>query len=111
MTDEGCTFEQTRTRLDEILVAVRKKDTSLEQSLEMLEEGVRLANRCNELIDQTTWRAPASEDAEGAQEDVVAEAAGDAPESLDGGEEAIDADTSVDDPVEDVAQLPDDERS
>ncbi|MDO8915424.1 MAG: exodeoxyribonuclease VII small subunit [Coriobacteriia bacterium] len=56
MSDERYTFEATRTRLDEILVQVRKKDTSLEQSLELLEEGVRLANLCNELIDQTSWR-------------------------------------------------------
>jgi exodeoxyribonuclease VII small subunit len=56
MSDERYTFEATRTRLDEILVQVRKKDTSLEQSMELLEEGVRLANLCNELIDQTSWR-------------------------------------------------------
>jgi exodeoxyribonuclease VII small subunit len=63
MTDERHTFESTRVRLDEILVAVRKKDTSLEQSLELLEEGVRLANLCNELIDQTSWKP--AEPAEG----------------------------------------------
>jgi exodeoxyribonuclease VII small subunit len=63
MSDERYTFEATRTRLDEILVQVRKKDTSLEQSLELLEEGVRLANLCNELIDQTSWR-PAEGEAE-----------------------------------------------
>jgi exodeoxyribonuclease VII small subunit len=61
MTDETYTFEQTRTRLEEILVQVRKKDTSLEQSLELLEEGVRLANMCNELIDKTSWEAPRSQ--------------------------------------------------
>jgi exodeoxyribonuclease VII small subunit len=58
MTDERHTFEQTHARLEEILVAVRKKDTSLEQSLELLEEGVRLANICNELIDKSSWDAP-----------------------------------------------------
>jgi exodeoxyribonuclease VII small subunit len=58
MTDERHTFEQTHARLEEILVAVRKKDTSLEQSLELLEEGVRLANLCNELIDKSSWEAP-----------------------------------------------------
>jgi exodeoxyribonuclease VII small subunit len=63
MTDERTTFESTHARLDEILVAVRKKDTSLEQSLELLEEGVRLANLCNELIDQTSWKQPAVETA------------------------------------------------
>jgi hypothetical protein len=34
---------------------VRKKDTSLEKSLDLLEEGVRLANQCTELIDQQDW--------------------------------------------------------
>jgi exodeoxyribonuclease VII small subunit len=61
MTDENYTFEQTKARLDEILVEVRKKDTSLEKSIELLEEGVRLANRCNELIDRTGWEPAASE--------------------------------------------------
>jgi exodeoxyribonuclease VII small subunit len=56
MSDETYTFEQTRVRLEGILVEVRKKDTSLEQSLELLEEGVRLLNQCNELIDQTSWK-------------------------------------------------------
>jgi exodeoxyribonuclease VII small subunit len=64
MSDESYSFEATRTRLEEILVQVRKKDTSLEQSLELFEEGVRLANLCNELIDQTSWRPaePVTED-------------------------------------------------
>jgi exodeoxyribonuclease VII small subunit len=73
MSDESYTFEATRTRLDEILVQVRKKDTSLEQSLELLEEGVRLANLCNELIDQTSWRP-----AEAVADDVELTVDGDA---------------------------------
>lgn len=77
MTDERGSFEATRTRLDEILVAVRKKDTSLEQSLELLEEGVRLANICNELIDQTSWRsADPADEREEPETDAVAAAEG-----------------------------------
>ena len=34
---------------------MRKKDVSLERSLDLLEEGVALANRCTELIDQAAW--------------------------------------------------------
>jgi exodeoxyribonuclease VII small subunit len=71
MTDETYTFEQTRVRLDGILVEVRKKDTSLEQSLELLEEGVRLLNQCNELIDQTAWRPLAAAPEEGEAEAVA----------------------------------------
>ena len=77
MSDERYTFESTRVRLDEILVAVRKKDTSLEQSLELLEEGVRLANMCNELIDQTSWKAPESAEGDAALEGA-SESAGEA---------------------------------
>lgn len=80
MTDGNETFESTKARLEEILGQVRKKDTSLEQSLELLEEGVRLANRCNELIDQTSWRPETDDDATGHAivGDDVAPADGDA---------------------------------
>ena len=53
MADEKYTFEQARVRLEEIASEVRKKDTSLEKSLDLLEEGVRLANTCTELVDHT----------------------------------------------------------
>lgn len=68
MANEEYTFSQARTRLEDIVTQVRKKDTSLEQSLELLEEGVRLANACTELIDSTELRTVAvdggSQDAE-----------------------------------------------
>jgi len=57
MTDESHGFSAAKTRLDEIVTQVRKKDTSLEKSLDLLEEGVRLANICTEQIDQTDWSA------------------------------------------------------
>lgn len=68
MTDERYTFEQARIRLEEIAAEVRKKDTSLERSLDLLEEGVRLANICTELVDHpelgasTTISRPEIED-------------------------------------------------
>lgn len=52
-------FTQARARLEEIVVQVRKKDTSLEQSLDLLEEGVRLANLCTELVDHSEWKPSA----------------------------------------------------
>lgn len=61
MTDERSTFETARARLEDIVVQVRRKDLSLEQSLDLLEEAVRLVNQCNDLIDQTAWRAEAEE--------------------------------------------------
>ncbi len=57
MPEESYSFATARTRLEEIVVQVRKKDTSLEKSLDLLEEGVRLANQCTELIDHADWEA------------------------------------------------------
>lgn len=59
MSDERYTYEQARARLEEIASLVRKKDTSLERSLELLEESVRLANVCTELVDRTDLGATA----------------------------------------------------
>ncbi len=61
MADADYTFAQARARLDDIVSQVRKKDTSLEKSLDLLEEGVRLANACTEQIDQSEWRAAAAD--------------------------------------------------
>ena len=60
MTD---TYAAAKEQLDEIVNQVRKKDVSLERSLDLLEEGVALANRCTELIDQAAWES-ADEDVE-----------------------------------------------
>lgn len=57
MSDEAYSFSTARVRLEEIVSQVRKKDTSLEKSLDLLEEGVRLANACTELIDHADWNA------------------------------------------------------
>jgi exodeoxyribonuclease VII small subunit len=57
MPEDSYNFAQTRLRLEEIVSQVRKKDVSLEKSLDLLEEGVRLANQCTELIDHADWDA------------------------------------------------------
>lgn len=62
MADQKYTFEQARIRLEEIAAEVRKKDTSLEKSLDLLEEGVRLANICTELVDHTDLGASVTVD-------------------------------------------------
>lgn len=61
MADEKYTFAQARVRLEEIVGQVRDKDVSLEKSIELLEEGVRLANQCTELSDHTEWQSVARE--------------------------------------------------
>jgi len=73
MSDDRSTFETTRARLEDIVIQVRRKDVSLEQSLDMLEEAVRLVNQCNDLIDQTSFRAPIAEGLEGAEGEMLAE--------------------------------------
>jgi exodeoxyribonuclease VII small subunit len=80
MSDDRSTFEVTRARLEDIVAQVRRKDVSLEQSLDMLEEAVRLVNQCNELIDQTSFKSASSEERDG---DAIS-ATGDAPAAEDG---------------------------
>ncbi len=100
MADEGHTFEQTKSRLEEILGEVKKKDTSLEKSIELLEEGVRLANRCNELIDRTSWEESPDGAEEGSEGD--AQEGGSVGEAdADGGGAAVEA-GGAEAPVEDA---------
>lgn len=104
MADERYNFAQARTRLEEIVTQVRKKDTSLEKSLDLLEEGVRLANTCTELSDHTEWRTVAEEQA------VAEDQTADAP--TEAGDEAQDvSDFAEELPVaeDDETPLPDDE--
>ena len=56
MAGDYNTFGEVRARLDEIVSEVRKKDLSLEKSLDLYEEAIKLGNRCAELIGQ--WRGP-----------------------------------------------------
>jgi exodeoxyribonuclease VII small subunit len=82
VADEKYTFEQARIRLEEIASLARKKDTSLEKSLDLLEEGVRLANICTELVDHTDMSATAT--VEVAPSDASSHATPDAVAPLDG---------------------------
>ncbi len=49
-------FNEALGRLEEIVEEVKKKDVPLEKSLDLLEEGVKLANVCTEKTDQSHWR-------------------------------------------------------
>lgn len=46
-------FETARKRLDEIMEQVRSKDLSLEKSLDLYEEAIKLGARCSSLVDNT----------------------------------------------------------
>lgn len=61
MAGDYNTFGEVRARLDEIVSEVRKKDLSLEKSLDLYEEAIKLGNRCAELVDKpiTLTRKPA----------------------------------------------------
>jgi exodeoxyribonuclease VII small subunit len=98
MADEKYTFGAARVRLEEIASEVRKKDTSLEKSLDLLEEGVRLANICTELVDHTDMSAPVAADAPEAEVAEVVEVADESerPEEPDGQEAGADAADGVD---------------
>ena len=52
MSEQRDTYEATKARLEEISAAARGKDVTLEKSIELLEEAVRLANLCTEHVDQ-----------------------------------------------------------
>lgn len=52
MAQEKETFGEVRERLEEIVAQVKSKDTSLEKSLDLYEEAIRLGNRAAELIDK-----------------------------------------------------------
>jgi len=100
MTDESYSFTAAKTRLDEIVTQVRKKDTSLEKSLDLLEEGVRLANVCTELIDHADWASapgsvPQAESGVAAETAVVAGAV-DATAADDAADTDTDADAGTD---------------
>lgn len=97
MADEKYTFEQARIRLEEIAVEVRKKDTSLEKSLDLLEEGVRLANICTELVDHTDIGAAvvASFDEIATESELAGSSSEDTAAIPDGSPEAVD-DTETD---------------
>lgn len=45
-------FSEVRDRLDEIVTQVRKKDLSLEKSLDLYEEAIKLTQRAAELVDK-----------------------------------------------------------
>jgi exodeoxyribonuclease VII small subunit len=96
MSDETYSFSTTKSRLDEIVSQVRKKDTSLEKSLDLLEEGVRLANACTELIDHADWTAEAATAGEGGAGEQTSEQTG----SADVGSDAA---VAEDGPTESVA--------
>lgn len=72
------TFSEVRARLDEIVAEVRKKDLSLEKSLDLYEEAIKLGNRAAELVDKPDFSDEellAASEGEGASEQEDEDAA------------------------------------
>lgn len=51
MRKESMTFEQSVTRLEEIVRQMENGDVALEEALKLFEEGTALAASCNKLLD------------------------------------------------------------
>lgn len=72
---EDLTFEAARTRLEEIIDRVKNREADLDESIELLEEGVRMANLCTEkLAEDAALTAADDESRESAADDPEAKA-------------------------------------
>ena len=53
--DEQNSYSRLKSRLEDIVVQVRSKDISLEKSLDLYEEALRIGGRCVEQIEHTDF--------------------------------------------------------
>ena len=56
MKEESRSFEQSLTRLDEIVQRMEKGDVPLEEALTLFEEGTALVTSCNRLLDEAEMK-------------------------------------------------------
>jgi len=52
MSQKNKTFEQSVSRLEEIVRAMERGDVSLDESLKLFQEGTQLVTSCNQLLDE-----------------------------------------------------------
>ena len=52
MNPENKTFEQSMTRLEEIVRAMERGDVALEESLKLFQEGTELVRSCQKILDE-----------------------------------------------------------
>ena len=57
LASDSSSFGEVVERLDQIVSEVRAKDVSLERSLDLLDEAIRLGSRAVELVDSTDLSA------------------------------------------------------
>ena len=86
-------FDEPRERLDAIVGAVRSKDATLEESLDLLEEGIALGLRATDLVERPDFTARERAELDQA-EDAGAEGGevGEAADGSDDADSAADAD-------------------
>ncbi len=53
---EEQTFEQSMTELEQVVSRLESGDTTLDQSLQLFEQGIRLAKRCQQKLDAAEKR-------------------------------------------------------
>ncbi len=78
------TFGDITERLDEIIAQVRSKDTSLERSLDLFDEAIKLGSKAVELVDSfdmSDEEAALLEEAAEAPDAPVPTAEGDSPQA------------------------------
>ena len=52
MTEKKLSFEEALSALDEVVARLEKGECSLDEMLKLHEKGRKLADRCDELLDQ-----------------------------------------------------------
>ncbi|MDR2108703.1 MAG: exodeoxyribonuclease VII small subunit [Coriobacteriales bacterium] len=65
--DDQNSYTRLKQRLEDIVVQVRSKDVSLEKSLDLYEEALRIGGRCVEQLDRTDFTAEELVAAEGGE--------------------------------------------
>ena len=55
IANEPRTFAEVRARLDEIVTEVRNPELSLEKSLDLYEEAVKLGGMCADMVDRANY--------------------------------------------------------
>ena len=59
MSRKSVTFEESMTRLDEIVKALEAGDVPLEESMKLFEEGTKLAASCTAMLDEAEQKVVA----------------------------------------------------
>lgn len=70
------TFEQSISELEEIVAKLEAGDTSLDESLELFEKGIKLSKSCQKMLDDAEKKVSVlmtNEDGEMVKEDFIGE--------------------------------------